>query len=103
MTLLARLGEQLPERNYLGIDVGYKEHVAVVITLQNFTQDGSRWKRTPCLHFPSTRVGLDKLQEYLDGFSIDRETFFGICANPPAGSTAPPCSSTCWIRAIGCG
>jgi len=36
MTLLARLGEQLPERNYLGIDVGYKEHVAVVITLQNF-------------------------------------------------------------------
>ena len=79
MTLLARLGEQLPERNYLGIDVGYKEHVAVVITLQNFAQDGSRWKRTPCLHFPSTRVGLDKLQEYLDGFSIDRETFFGIC------------------------
>lgn len=79
MTLLARLGEQLPERNYLGVDVGYKEHVAVVITLQNFAQNGSRWKRTPCLHFPSTRVGLDKLQTYLDGFSIDRETFFGIC------------------------
>jgi len=41
MTLLARLGEQLPERNYLGIDVGYKEHVAVVITLQSFAQDGA--------------------------------------------------------------
>jgi transposase len=79
MTLLARLGKQLPERNYLGIDVGYKEHVAVVIPLQSFAQDGSRWKRTPCFHFPSTRSGLDKLQEYLDGFSVDRETFFGIC------------------------
>ncbi len=94
MTLLARLGEQLPERNYLGIDVGYtilaqgKEHVAVAITLQSFAhlclrhwrrQDGDRWKRTPCLHFPSTRSGLEKLQEYLDGFSIDPETFLGIC------------------------
>ena len=79
MTLLARLGEQLPERNYLGVDVGYKEHVAVVITLQSFTQEGKCWKRTPCLHFPSTRAGLDKLQEYLDGFSTDREAFFGIC------------------------
>ncbi|MFQ5944431.1 MAG: hypothetical protein ACE5JF_12845 [Anaerolineales bacterium] len=88
MTLLARLGERLPERNYLGIDVGYKEHVAVAITLQSFAhlclrhwrrQDGDRWKRTPCLHFPSTRSGLEKLQEYLDGFSIDREAFFGIC------------------------
>ncbi len=79
MTLLARLGEQLPERNYLGIDVGYKEHVAVAITLQSFAQDGERWKRVPCLHFPSTRAGLDKLQEYLEGFSTDPETFFGIC------------------------
>lgn len=79
MTLLARLGEQLPERNYLGVDVGYKEHVAVVITLQSFAQEGERWKRTPCLHFPSTRAGLDKLQEYLDSFSTEREAFFGIC------------------------
>jgi len=85
MTLLARLGERLPERNYLGIDVGYtilaqgKEHVGVVITLQSFARDGERWKRAPCLHFPSTRSGLEKLQEYLDGFSIDREAFFGIC------------------------
>jgi transposase len=79
MTLLARLGEQLPERNYLGIDVGYREHVAVVIPLQSFAQEGDRWKRTPCLHFLSTRAGLDKLQRYLDAFSCERETFFGIC------------------------
>jgi transposase len=79
MTLLARLGKQLPERNYLGIDVGYKEHVAVVITLQSFTQEGEHWKRTPCLHFPSTQSGLEKLQEYLDSFSADTGTFFGIC------------------------
>jgi transposase len=79
MTLLARLGKQLPERNYLGIDVGYKEHVAVFIELHRFVQDGDRWKRTPCLHFPSTRRGLEKLQEYLDGFGVDRDSFFGIC------------------------
>ncbi|MFQ5923404.1 MAG: hypothetical protein ACE5M4_11225, partial [Anaerolineales bacterium] len=79
MTLLARLGEQLPERNYLGMDVGYKEHVAVVITLQSFARDGERWKGTPCLHFPSTRSGLEKLQEYLDSFSVAPGSFFGIC------------------------
>jgi hypothetical protein len=79
MTLLARLGEQLPERNYLGIDVGYREHVAVVIPLEGFTQDGGRWKRARCLRFSSTRAGLEELQGYLDGFSSDRETFFGIC------------------------
>ena len=101
MTLLARLGKQLPERNYLGIDVGYKEHVAVVITLQSFARDGNRWKRTPCLHFASTRAGLDKLQEYLDGFSIDRETFFGICE--PTAFMVPLCSSTYWIRITQCG
>ena len=59
MTLLDRLGESLPERYYLGIDVGYKAHVAAVISLETFVQRGDQWKRARCLEFPSTRGGLE--------------------------------------------
>lgn len=78
-TLLARLGQGLPERNYLGLDVGYKEHVATVISLETFIRGGDRWKRAQCIHFPSTRRGLDKFQRYLDSYSADPQTFLGIC------------------------
>ena len=57
MTLLARLGSELPCRYYLGVDVGYKEHVAVVIGLQTFVRGDDRWKRARCVPFPSTQVG----------------------------------------------
>jgi transposase len=79
MTLLAQLGDALPERYYLGLDVGYKEHVAVVISLATFAREGERWKRARCLHFPSTQAGLDRLQEYLNSFSPDPRAFLGIC------------------------
>jgi transposase len=79
MTLLERLSTELPCRYYLGIDVGYKEHVAGVISLKTFTRGDSRWKRARCIHFPSTQAGLRKLQEYLDRFSTDPDEFFGLC------------------------
>jgi transposase len=79
MTLLEQLGTQLPERYYLGIDVGYKEHVAVVISLKTFVRGDERWKRARSLHFPSTQAGLRKLQQYLDRFSTEHSTFFGLC------------------------
>jgi len=62
MTLLAQLGEGLPERCYLGLDIGYKEQVAVVIGFETFVRGGERWKRAHCLHFPSTQAGLNKFQ-----------------------------------------
>jgi len=80
MTLLEKLGSELPRCYYLGIDVGYavqgwpalgKEHVAVVVSLKTFTRGDDRWKRARCIHFPSTQAGLGKLQRYLDGFSTD--------------------------------
>ena len=61
MTLLERLGSQLPCRYYLGIDAGYKEHVAVVISLQTFVCGDDRRKQARCVHFPST-----------DGFATQR-------------------------------
>ena len=79
MTLLSQLGRDLPKRYYLGIDIGYKEHVAVVISLQTFVRGDDRWKRTRCLHFSSTRAGLKKLQGYMDRFCSDPAAFLGIC------------------------
>ena len=69
MTLLGKLGSGLPHRYYLGVDVGYKEHVAVVISLKTFVRGDDRWKRARCVHFPSTQAGLRKFQGYLDRFS----------------------------------
>lgn len=79
MTLLERLGSQLPRRFYLGLDVGYKEHVAVVISLDTFVRGDERWKQARCLHFPSTRAGLRRLQGYLERFSTDPSEFMGLC------------------------
>lgn len=79
MTLLEKLGKELPERYYLGVDVGYKEHVAAVIGLDTFVHGGERWKRAQCLHFPSTQSGLDRFQHYLDHFSSTPQTFLGVC------------------------
>ncbi len=79
MTLLERLESQLPSRYYLGVDVGYKGHVAAVINLRTFVRSDDRWKRTWCLHFPSTQAGLRKLQRYLDRFSTDPSEFLGLC------------------------
>jgi len=78
-TLLAQLGTNLPQRYYLGLDVGYKEHVTSVISLQTFVRGDDRWKRSRCLHFPTTQAGLKKLQHYLNRFSPDPADFLGIC------------------------
>jgi transposase len=79
MTLLAHLGQGLPARYYLGLDVGYREHVAVVISLQTFVRGQERWQRARCLHFESSSGGLAKLQGYLDRHSADPKTFLGLC------------------------
>lgn len=79
MTLLEKMGSQLPPRCYLGVDVGYKEHVAVVISLQTFVRGDQHWKRARSLHFPSTQAGLHKLQRYLDRFSTEPGEFLGLC------------------------
>jgi transposase len=79
MTLLHQLGKELPERYYLGVDVGYKEHVAMVIPLKTFVRGDEGWKRARGVHFASTQSGLVKLQHYLDRFSEDHEAFLGLC------------------------
>jgi hypothetical protein len=79
MTLLETLGAQLPCRYYLGVDIGYKEHVAVAIPLRIFVRGDERWKRARCVHFASTQAGLAKFQRYLDRLATDPGVFFGLC------------------------
>ncbi|MBS3753613.1 MAG: transposase [Anaerolineales bacterium] len=79
MTFLNKLSEELPERYYLGLDVGYKAHVAVVVSLEEFLQNGESWKKAPFLEFPSTQAGLEKLQTYLNSFCPRPEAYLGLC------------------------
>ena len=74
MTLLAKLGKELPERYYLGLDVGYKQHVAVVISLRTFVRGDERWKHARFESFASTRAGLRRLQKYLSLIHISEPT-----------------------------
>lgn len=79
MPLLEHLSNDLQARYYLGIDIGYKEHVAVAISLQTFLQGTDSWKRSRCVHIPTTRSGFNRLQRYLDRFSLDPSMFLGLC------------------------
>lgn len=79
MSLLGQLGDEWQERYYLGIDIGYREHVAAVISLKTFLQGDNRWKRSRCVHVPTTSAGFNKLQHYLNSFSTDAGLFRGLC------------------------
>ena len=65
MTLLEKLGAELPTRYYLGVDVGYREHVAVAVSLQTFVRGDDRWKRARCVHFPNPHFAGFQLQTLL--------------------------------------
>lgn len=79
MTLLAQIGKDLPERYYVGIDIGYREHVACVIDLRSFVQGGEGWKRSKCLAFASSQAGMERLLAYLAGFSSNPQHFLVLC------------------------
>jgi len=79
MALLAKIGQELPQRYYVGIDIGYREHVASGISLQTFVQGGDGWKRAKTLGFPTTQTGFERLQRYLDRFSTDPQAFLILC------------------------
>ena len=66
MPLLDQLGDHLQERYYVGVDIGYAEHVAVAISLKTFLQGDDGWKRSRCVHLPTTAAGFGHLQHYLD-------------------------------------
>ena len=77
------------QRLYVGIDIGYREHVAAVIPLVHFkpsadVREKDRWKRARALHFKSDANGFKQLQAYLDKFSPDPACFL-ILLEPTGG------------------
>src|ERR687886_54317 len=83
-TGVARRGER--ERVYVGIDVGYREHVAAASPLSVFTaqRQPDSWKRGRTLHFSSDATGFAQLQRYLDRFSEDPADFL-VLVEPTGG------------------
>jgi transposase len=79
MPLLDQLSDNQLERYYVGVDIGYAEHVAVAIRMTTFLQSDDQWKRSRCVHVPTTSAGFGQLQRYLDSFSTDCREFLGLC------------------------
>jgi hypothetical protein len=78
------------ERVYVGIDLGYREHVAAATPVWAFNPqchpDG--WKRAKTLKFSSDAPGYQKLQRYLERLSADPSDF-RILLEPTGGYLRP--------------
>ena len=79
MKWLVQISNELPERYYVGIDIGYREHVAAVIALSTFMQGEERWKKARAIHFASSQRGFEQFHKHLIGFSTDPQAFLILC------------------------
>src|SRR5262245_45945935 len=80
------LGSPSPPRIYVGIDVGYREHVVAACPLTTFNRhrSGDAWKRAKALRFGSDADGFLKLQAYLSEFSPNPDDFL-VLLEPTGG------------------
>ncbi len=83
----------LPERIYVGIDIGYREHVAAAIPISKFKPDyqqgktghqQDKWRSAKTIHFSSDMTGFKRLRSYLDRFSTHNRDFL-IILEPTGG------------------
>ncbi len=74
------------ERIYVGIDIGYREHVAAAIPLSGFNvaRHQNHWKRAKTLHLSSDASGFKYLRHYLARFSTQPADFL-ILLEPTGG------------------
>src|SRR5438132_13715599 len=77
---------QRGERIYVGLDVGYREHVAAACPLSSFNvgRNPDGWKRVRTIHFASDAAGFGKFQRYLERHSSDPGDFLILLE--PTGS-----------------
>jgi transposase len=70
-----------PHQVFVGIDIGYKTHVACAIpgAFFNAKKYPDGWKRAKTLHFSSDASGFKKLQGYLDKLSVNPADFLTLC------------------------
>jgi len=74
------------ERIYVGLDIGYREHVAAASPLSVFNvgRNPDGWKRVKPIHFASDAAGFGRFQRYLDRHSPDPRDFLILLE--PTGS-----------------
>jgi hypothetical protein len=75
-----------PERIYVGIDLGYREHVAAATPVAGFNPQyrAEGWKRIKTLKFTSDASGYQRLKRYLDRLSVDSANFL-VLLEPTGG------------------
>ena len=69
---------------YVGIDIGYKFHVAACIPLENFLDTKESWKKTKTIKFDSDSKGLHQVLDALNIVSKNPKDFF-ILMEPTGG------------------
>jgi len=70
----------------VGIDIGYKTHVACACpaALFNAKRYPDGWKRAKTIHFSSDAKGFKQLQRYLDNLSTSQKSFL-MLVEPTGG------------------
>lgn len=88
---LMTVSESMPaftfHRFYVGIDIGYKFHVAACIQREMFLDANQAWKRAKTLKFNSDSAGLTLVLSALEQVSRDPRDFF-ILMEPTGGHYA---------------
>ena len=81
-----RVAHAPKERIYVGLDIGYREHVAAASPLSVFNvgRNPDGWKRVKPIHFASDAGGFGRFQRYLDRLSPDPRDFLILLE--PTGS-----------------
>ncbi len=73
------------ERVYVGVDVGYRQHVAAASPLSVFTlRNPNGWRRVKTVRFGSDAAGFAQLQRYLDKHSTTATDFL-VLLEPTGG------------------
>src|SRR6266511_992772 len=74
------------ERIYVGVDVGYRQHVAAASPLSVFNAQRSpnAWRQVRTVRFGSDAAGFGQLQRYLDKHSSDATDFL-VLLEPTGG------------------
>src|ERR1051326_3323757 len=77
---------QRGERIYVGLDVGYREHVAAACPLSSFSveRNPEGWKRVRTIHLASDAAGFGRFKRYLEHYSSDPGDFLILLE--PTGS-----------------
>ena len=75
-----------PASIYVGIDVGYRTHVAAACNLQDFNPQRGRdaWRRVRTVPFTADAAGFAHLQRHLERFSLDPHDFL-VLLEPTGG------------------